>query len=212
MNTHVIYPNVTLGDNAFISDFVIIGFPPRGAEPGEFETIIGSNAIIRSHTIIYAGNRIGKNFQTGHNVMIRELNEIGDDVSVGTATVIEHHVKIGNRVRIHSQAFIPEFTILEDECWIGPNVVITNALHPLCPKAKECLRGPRIHRGAKVGANATLLPDIDIGEFSLIGAGAVVVKDVPPYKVVAGNPAKVIKDVRELECPYGLIDKPYPGV
>jgi len=144
--------------------------------------------------------------------MIRELNEIGDDVSVGTATVIEHHVKIGNRVRIHSQAFIPEFTVLEDECWIGPNVVITNALHPLCPKAKECLRGPRIHRGAKVGANATLLPDIDIGEFSLIGAGAVVVKDVPPYKVVAGNPAKVIKDVRELECPYGLIDKPYPGV
>ncbi len=212
MNTHVIYPNVTLGDNVFISDFVIIGFPPRGAEPGELETIIGSNAIIRSHTIIYAGNRIGKNFQTGHNVMIRELNEIGDDVSVGTATVIEHHVKIGNRVRIHSQAFIPEFTILEDECWIGPNVVITNALHPLCPKAKECLRGPRIHRGAKVGANATLLPDIDIGEFSLIGAGAVVVKDVPPYKVVAGNPAKVIKDVRELECPYGLIDKPYPGV
>ncbi|RKZ32416.1 transferase [bacterium] len=212
MNTHVIYPNVTLGDNVFISDFVIIGFPPRGAKPGELETIIGSNAIIRSHTIIYAGNRIGKNFQTGHNVMIRELNEIGDDVSVGTATVIEHHVKIGNRVRIHSQAFIPEFTILEDECWIGPNVVITNALHPLCPKAKECLRGPRIHRGAKVGANATLLPDIDIGEFSLIGAGAVVVKDVPPYKVVAGNPAKVIKDVRELECPYGLIDKPYPGV
>jgi len=212
MNTHVIYPNVTLGDNVFISDFVIIGFPPRGAEPGELETIIGSNAIIRSHTIIYAGNRIGKNFQTGHNVMIRELNEIGDDVSVGTATVIEHHVKIGNRVRIHSQAFIPEFSILEDECWIGPNVVITNALHPLCPKAKECLRGPRIHRGAKVGANATLLPDIDIGEFSLIGAGAVVVKDVPPYKVVAGNPAKVIKDVRELECPYGLIDKPYPGV
>ncbi|MCD6124364.1 transferase [bacterium] len=212
MNTHVIYPNVTLGDNVFISDFVIIGFPPRGAEPGELETIIGSNAIIRSHTIIYAGNRIGKNFQTGHNVMIRELNEIGDDVSVGTATVIEHHVKIGNRVRIHSQAFIPEFTVLEDECWIGPNVVITNALHPLCPKAKECLRGPRIHRGAKVGANATLLPDIDIGEFSLIGAGAVVVKDVPPYKVVAGNPAKVIKDVRELECPYGLIDKPYPGV
>ncbi|MCS7221192.1 MAG: N-acetyltransferase [Anaerolineae bacterium] len=112
-------------------------------------------------------------------------------------------------MRIHSQAFVPEYSILEDGCWLGPNVVLTNALHPLCPKVKQCLKGPTIKRGAKIGANATILPDITIGEGALVGAGAVVTQDVPPYAVVAGNPARVIKHVRELTCPYDLIDRPY---
>jgi len=75
------------------------------------ETILGSQALLRSHTVIYAGNIIGDSFQTGNKVNIRELNRIGDNVSVGTLSVIEHHVEIGNNVRIHSQAFIPEFSV-----------------------------------------------------------------------------------------------------
>ena len=208
-NTYKIYENVKLGKNILIGDFVIIGEPPRDAKPGEPKTVIGDNAVIRSHTVIYAGNRIGSNFQTGHGVMIREKNEIGNNVSIGTNSVIEHHVKIGNNVRIHSQAFIPEMTILEEGCWIGPNVVVTNAYHPLCPKAKQCLKGPTIKVGAKIGANATLLPDIIIGENALVGAGAVVTKDVPERCVVVGNPAKIIKKIEDLGCPYGLVEKPY---
>jgi acetyltransferase-like isoleucine patch superfamily enzyme len=209
MKNSRIYPNAHLGKYFFIDDFVIIGIPPKNAEEGEFEITIGDNSRIRSHTVIYAGNKIGKNFQTGHHVMIREHNYIGDNVSIGTNTVIEHHIKIGNNVRIHSNAFIPEFSILEDGAWIGPNVVLTNAYHPLCPKAKECLKGPTISRNAKIGANSTILPDIKIGDNSLIGAGSVVVKDVPPNVVVAGNPAKIIKNINELRCPYKLILKPY---
>lgn len=198
--THKVYPNVTLGKNVTIEDFVIIGVPPRGTRPGELPTVIGDGSIVRSHTVIYAGNRIGKNFQTGHHVMIREENAIGDNVSVGTASVIEHHVRIGNGVRIHSQAFIPELTTLEDGVWIGPNAVITNALYPLSKNVKEDLKGPLIKKNAKIGANATLLPAITVGENALVGAGAVVTKDVPPGKVVAGNPAEVINDVSNL--PY----------
>jgi len=209
IKTYKIYPNVKLGKNVTIGDFVIIGIPPKGVKEGKCQTIIGNNAIVRSHTIIYSRNIIGGNFQTGHKVMIRENTEIGNNVSIGTGTVIEHHVKIGNNVRIHSQTFVPEYTILEDDCWIGPMVCITNALHPLCPKVKECLKGATIKKGAKIGANSTILPDVIIGEYALVGAGSVVVKDVPPYKVVIGNPAKIIKDVRELKCPYGLIIKPY---
>jgi len=203
--TYKIFSGVKLGKNVEISDFVIIGFPVKEKNP----TFIGDNAIIRSHTVIYMGNKIGDNFQTGHGVMLREKNEIGNSVSIGTGSNIEHHVKIGNNVRIHSNVFIPEFSILEDDCWIGPNVVFTNALHPLCPKVKECLKGPVIKKGAKIGANSTLLPGVIVGEYALVGAGSVVTKDVPPYKVVVGNPAKVIKDVRELKCPYGLVNKPY---
>lgn len=206
-----IYPNVRLGASVEIGDFAIVGVPPRGRAEGELPTVIGDGAVIRSHSVIYAGNVIGSHFQTGHHVMIREENEIGDDVSVGTSSVVEHHVRIASGARIHTQAFVPEYSVLEEGAWIGPNVVLTNALHPLCPKAKECLKGPTIKRGAKIGANSTILPYVVVGEDSLVGAGSVVVKDVPPRTVVAGNPARVVKGIDALTCPLELIDKPYGG-
>jgi len=206
-----IYPNVRLGENIEIGDFAIVGVPPRGKAEGELPTVIGDGAVIRSHTVIYAGNVIGNRFQTGHHVMIREENQIGDDVSIGTSSVVEHHVQIADRARIHTQAFVPEYSVLEEGAWIGPNVVLTNALHPLCPRGKECLKGPTIKRGAKIGANSTILPYLVVGEDALVGAGSVVVKDVPARAVVAGNPARVIKSIDELTCPLELIDKPYGG-
>jgi len=204
-----LYPNVRLGKDVEIGDYVVIGVPPRGREAGELPVVIGDGAVIRSHTVIYAGNRIGHGLQTGHGVMIREENRIGDNVSLGTNSVVEHHVIIGNGVRLHSNVFVPEYSVLEDGCWLGPNVVVTNALHPLCPKVKDCIKGATIRRGAKIGANATLLPDIVIGEMALVGAGAVVTRDVPAGVVVAGNPARVVRQVAELTCPYDLIAHPY---
>jgi len=195
-----IYENVKIGKNCQIGEYVIISVPPRGKKPGDLETKIGDSAIIRSHTVIYAGNKIGNNFQTGHGVMLRELNEIGNNVSIGTSSVVEHHVIINDRVRIHTQAFIPEFSILEEACWIGPNVVVTNAKYPLSPDAKKELKSAIIKKNAKIGANSTLLPGITIGENSLVGAGSVVTKDVPSNKVVVGNPAKILEDISEL--PY----------
>ena len=206
-----IYPNVRLGASVEIGDFAIVGVPPRGRTEGALPTVIGDGAVIRSHSVIYAGNVIGSHFQTGHHVMIREENQIGDDVSVGTSSVVEHHVRIADGARIHTQAFVPEYSVLEAGAWIGPNVALTNALHPLCPKAKECLKGPTIKRGAKIGANSTILPYVVVGEDALVGAGSVVVKDVPPRMVVAGNPARVVKDIDALTCPLELIDKPYGG-
>ena len=197
---YTIHPNVLLGENYQIGEFVIVGIPPRGAESGDLETVIGPDAVVRSHSIIYAGNRIGAKFQTGHSVMIREFNEIGDDVSIGTHSTIEHHVQIGHRVRIHSNVFIPEYSILEDDAWVGPGVVFTNALYPLSSEVKANLRGPHVLSGSKIGANATVLPGLTIGRNALVGAGAVVVRNVPDGKVVAGNPARVIRDVSELSA------------
>lgn len=204
MAAYIIHPNVHLGRDHQIGEFVIIGVRPRDAEPG-CETHIGDGALIRSHTVIYAGNSIGDNFQTGHSVLIRESNRIGDDVSIGSHSVIEHHLKIGNRVRIHSNVFIPEYSILEDDTWVGPNVVFTNAPYPLSPESKANLKGPHLMRGSKIGANATLLPGVIIGQNALVGAGAVVVRDVPDGKVVVGNPARIVNDVSELSA-YSFAD------
>jgi acetyltransferase-like isoleucine patch superfamily enzyme len=201
--------NVEIGSGAQIGDYVLIGVPPRGRKEGELATRIGKNALIRSHTVIYAGNSIGDNFETGHHVMVREENRIGDRVSIGTLSVVEHHVTIGNGVRIHSQSFVPEYTVLEEGCMIGPNCVFTNVLHPLCPKAKECMKGATVKRGAKICANATISPNITIGEMAVVGAGAVVLADVPARAVVVGNPARIIKTIDELTCPFNLIENPY---
>jgi len=195
-----IYPNVIIGKGARIEEYVVIGVPPRGAAERQLETRIGGGAVLRSHTVIYAGNVIGEGLQTGHNVVIRENNRIGDNVSIGTGTVIEHHVSIGHGVRIHSQAFVPEYSVLEDGVWLGPNVVLTNAPYPASPGAKDNLRGPHLKKGAKVGANSTILPGVVLGENSLVGAGSVVTKNVPAGKVVAGNPAVEINDIANL--PY----------
>ena len=197
---YVLYPNVRMAAGAVIGPYAAIGEPPAGKAPGEVETVIGAHAVIRSHAVIYAGNTIGDGFQTGHGVMIREYNRIGDHVSIGTHSIIEHHVVIGHRVRIHSGVFIPEFSVLEADAWIGPKVVLTNARYPKSRNAKKNLKGPRIRTGAIVGANTTILPGVVIGRHCLVGAGSLVTGDVPDHKLAVGHPARVVGDVREIEA------------
>jgi acetyltransferase-like isoleucine patch superfamily enzyme len=201
MTTSIIRANVFFGAEPTIEDFCLVGVPPRGMADGELATRIGAHAVIRSHAVIYAGNVIGDHFQTGNKVNIRESNRIGHHVSIGTLSVVEHHVEIADNVRIHTQVFIPEYSVLEEGCWIGPNVVFTNAKYPLSAGVKDSLAGPIIRKGAKIGANVTLLPGVVVGEGALVGAGSVVVRDVPAGAVVVGNPARVVGDVSRL--PYG---------
>jgi len=206
-STASILDGVTLEPPFAVAEFCIVGETTRSESPAP--TRIGANALLRSHTVVYAGNHIGKNFQTGHCVLVREENEIGDDVSIGSHSIVEHHVIIGNRVRLHSNVFVPEHCVLEDDAWLGPNVCLTNADHPRCPNIPRCLRGVVIRRGAKVGANATILPGVEIGEGALVGAGSVVVENVPAFTVVAGNPARVLRGVEELVCPLDQTTHPY---
>ncbi len=192
------FPNVWLGHNVQVDDFVILGRPPRGREPGELALRIGDDAVLRSHTVIYAGTTIGRAFQSGHGALVREDTRIGDDCSVGTGSIVEFKVVMGAGVRLHSGVFVPEYSILEDGCWLGPHVVLTNAKFPLSPRAKETLQGVRVCKRAKIGANATILPGVVIGENALVGAGSVVTRDVPPGTVVAGNPARKVAEVAAL--------------
>ncbi len=193
------FPNVDLPADAQIDPFVVLGKPPRGVADGDLALIIGAGCVIRSHTVIYAGSAIGAGLQTGHHVTIREANAIGAHVSIGTGSIVEHHVTIEDNVRLHSRVFVPEYSILEAGCWLGPGVTVTNARYPISRGAKERLAGAIIERGAIIGAGAVLLPGVRIGARALVGAGAVVTRDVPPGMVVIGNPAHIIKRIDEIE-------------
>ena len=199
--------SVRLGKNPVLGDFLVLGISPVGKEVGKL--IIGDNAIIRSHSVIYAGTRIGDNFRTGHGVLIRENNIIRNNVSVGSHSVIEAENEIGNNVRIHSNCFIPEFVIIEDDAWIGPSVTILNVLHPPCPRFTDCARSVRIKRNAKVGGNVTIGPRVTIGQNSLIGMGSVVTTDIPDNVLAFCNPARVIKPINQLTCELGYFRVPY---
>ena len=202
-------PNVRLGPGADLQPPCILGKTPRGQADGELPLSIGAGATVRPFTTIYAGTQIGERLQTGQCVCIREDNLLGDEVSIGTTAVLEFGNRIGDRVRIHSGCFL-ELVTIEDDVFVGPNVVFTDDPHPMnCPRYKECKGGPVVRRLARIGANSTVLPGVEIGENSLVGAGSVVVKDVPPDTVVAGRPARVIKRVAELECYPGFFQRPY---
>jgi acetyltransferase-like isoleucine patch superfamily enzyme len=127
--------------------------------------------------------------------------EIGDDVKVGTFVEIQKGARIGNRCKISSHSFICEGVILEDEVFVGHNVTFINDLFPRATTEDGRMQTEAdwrciptlVKKGASIGSSATLLCGITVGEYAIIGAGSVVTKDVPPYSVVVGNPAKVLK-------------------
>lgn len=208
MSTQVIHPNVRLGQNVELDDFVVLGKMPRGAEGDGPELIIGDDCTIRGFTTIYLGTTIGRGVQTGHNACIREDNVIGDGCVVGTGSALEYGNRLGSNVRVHSQVFM-EWTTLEDDVIVAPGVTFTDDPHPACPRYEECVGGATVRRGARIGASAVIMPGVEIGARALVAAGAVVTKDVPPAAVVGGNPARVIADVDALVCKAGLFDRPY---
>ncbi len=207
----IVHPNVVLGEGVVIEDFCIIGYPPKGYESGELEMVIEAGTHIRSHCVLYAGTRIGKNCHISHGAYIREMCNIGDRTSIGINTIIEHHCRIGSDVRMQAQSGISEYTIVEDQAWIGPRVLTANVYHPTCERAKECLSGPVIRKGAIIGGNASIVPDIEVGEGAFVGLGAVVTKSVPDKSIAAGNPAKVVGKTDYMPCRYDMIegDSPY---
>jgi acetyltransferase-like isoleucine patch superfamily enzyme len=194
-----------LGDGCEIDLGAVLGYMAGRPIP-DLALTIGSEARIRYGTVIYAGSTIGRGLETGHNVVIREENEIGDDLNIWNGSTIDYGCTIGHRVKIHCNVYVAQYTTLEDDVFLAPGVMIANDPHPLCGL---CMRGPTIKRGARIGVNATILSHITIGEYALIGAGSVVTHDIPARSVAYGNPARPVKLVDELTCPFALVDQPY---
>jgi acetyltransferase-like isoleucine patch superfamily enzyme len=189
--------NVILGLNPQLEQYVILG-EATGRKIASLQLVIGDNAIIRSGTVIYLGTRIGNELRTGHHVVIREENTIGDYLQIWSNSVIDYGCRIGNHVKIHCNCYVAQFTVIEDDAFLAPGVTIANDMFPgpMYPDAQ--LIGPTIKRGAQIGCNCTLRPGVTIGEYSLIGAGSVVTKDIPPHSLAYGNPARVVRRTPEM--------------
>ncbi len=199
---------VRLGPDAVVDPGAIVGYlsPRRGV--GE-ELEIGGGARIRSGSVIYAGSTIGMSFETGHNVVIREQNEIGDHFSIWNNSVVDYGCRIGNNVKIHCNIYIAQFTVIEDDVFMAPGVTIANDIHPGCPDSGECMKGPIFKKGCRIGVNVTVVPYVTIGEKTLVGSGSVVTKDLPPGVLAYGNPARVHAKLTDLKCKQGRREAPY---
>jgi acetyltransferase-like isoleucine patch superfamily enzyme len=202
-----IYENVEIGANCNIGAQTILGEHLRGYRTEEsYEnpiTKISANSNIRSGTIMYAGCAVGENFQTGHRAIIREYSIFGKDCSFGTLSQADGHIQVGDRCRFHNNVFIATYTTIENDCHFYPMSCTTDSLHPPCQKGRA---GPYLEKGVIIGARVLLLPRVRIGTGAIVAGGSVVTADVPPNKVVAGAPAKILKNREEIRC--HLEDRP----
>ncbi|SFC14125.1 Acetyltransferase (isoleucine patch superfamily) [Marinospirillum celere] len=136
---------------------------------------------------------IGEGTRVWQFVVIMEGARIGKECNICAQTLIEGDVVIGDRVTLKSGVQLWNGTRIEDDVFIGPNATFTNDLYPRSKMYPEEFSGITIKNNASIGANATLLPGITIGECAIVGAGSVVTKDVPAYALVLGNPAQIVR-------------------
>jgi UDP-2-acetamido-3-amino-2,3-dideoxy-glucuronate N-acetyltransferase len=140
-----------------------------------------------------ADSQIGEGTRVWQFVVVLKGARIGADCNICAQTLIEGDVVIGDRVTIKSGVQIWDGSVIGDDVFIGPNATFSNDLYPRSKQHPEKFKGVTILNGASIGANATLLPGVTIGEKAMVGAGAVVTKDVPSRAVVVGNPAKIVR-------------------
>ncbi|MBN2111272.1 MAG: N-acetyltransferase [Methanosarcinaceae archaeon] len=215
INSHIhssarIYGSTTMGNNCTVMEDVILGYPQhdilqqilaKGRKIEDFEfpgCHIGDGAFIRAGTTIFSNVSTGDLFRTGHNAMIRERTGIGDNVLVGTNVIIDGNVSIGNNVSIQGNVYIPTHVTIEDNVFIGPCAVLANDRYPV--RGEYVPEGPVLRKGATIGANATLLPGVEVGEGAVVAAGALVTKDVPAWKLAIGCPAKIRELPDRMQC------------
>lgn len=143
--------------------------------------------------------KLGKNVKIYHPKLVNLYGcKIGQGSSIGSFVEIGKGAKVGERVKIQAFVNIPEGVIIEDEVFVGPQVSFTNDKYPSSTNADWKLIPTRVCKGASIGANATIVCGVTIGEYSIVGAGSVVTKDVPARTIVAGNPARVIRKLKKI--------------
>ncbi|HHX60638.1 MAG TPA: transferase [Epulopiscium sp.] len=199
----VVYPNTQIKKGAEIYDHCVLGKLPTS--PGSVSRklqasypplIIGENSILCPSVVIYTGTIIGKKTLLGDFCSIREECQIGDNCLISRNVSINYNTRIGNNTKIMDNTHITGDMVIGENVFISALVVTTNDnTMGRTEYNSDHVVGPVIEDNVTVGAGANILPNVKIGYNSIVGAGAVVTKDVPDNKVVMGVPAKIIRDV-----------------
>ena len=204
--TAVVYPGTILGEGCKVLDGAVVGkqpsLSPRSTAKREplAPAELGPGTIVSTGAIVFAGTRIGARVIVGDQACVRERVDVGDDVVIGRGSLVENDTTVGALTKIQADAYITAYSTLEDNVFIAPRVVTTNDnFMGRTEKRHTLMKGPTIRRGARVGGGAILCPAVEIGEEAFVGAGAVVIRDVPARAVVVGNPARQIRDVPDEE-------------
>jgi UDP-2-acetamido-3-amino-2,3-dideoxy-glucuronate N-acetyltransferase len=163
-------------------------------------TMFNENVIIHATAEVSPKAQIGSGTRIWHFVQIREGVNIGENCIIGKDVYVDFDVKIGHNVKIQNSALIYHGATLEDGVFIGPQVCLTNDRLPRAITVDGQLKGnddwvvgpTLIKYGASIGAGSLILPDVTVGRFALVGAGAVVTKNVPDHGLVVGNPARLV--------------------
>ena len=158
------------------------------------------NYFVHQSSYVDKNVNIGKGTKIWHFSHIQSNSSIGDNCSIGQNVNVGNNVNIGNNVKIQNNVSVYEGVIIEDYVFCGPSIVFTNVYRPRCEfpqRGSEFYSKTLVKRSASIGANATIVCGTTIGEYSFIGAGTVVTKDVPAYALFVGNPGKVIGWVDE---------------
>jgi acetyltransferase-like isoleucine patch superfamily enzyme len=202
----IVYPGTVLGEGVRVLEHAVVGkqptLSPRSTTRREElpPAVLGDGTVVSTGAIVFAGTELGARVIVGDNACVRERCRIGDDVVVGRGSLVENDTVVGAVTKIQAHAYITAYSTLEEHVFIAPCVVTTNDnFMGRTEKRLELMRGPTIRRGARVGGGAVICPGIEIGEEAFVGAGAVVVRDVPSRVVVVGNPARVLRDVPDDE-------------
>jgi UDP-2-acetamido-3-amino-2,3-dideoxy-glucuronate N-acetyltransferase len=202
----VIYPGTVIGDGCRIEDNAVLGkqpvLSPRSTAKRESlpPLEVGAGTVVATGATVFAGTRLGARVIVGDQACVRERVVVGDDVVIGRGSLVENDTTIGALTKIQAHAYITAYSTLEDHVFIAPCVATTNdSFMGRTERRHALLKGPTIRRGARVGGAAVLCPGVEVGEEAFVGAGAVVVRDVPPRTVVVGNPARPLRVVPDDE-------------
>jgi acetyltransferase-like isoleucine patch superfamily enzyme len=205
-DTAIVYPGTVVGEGCKILDYAVVGkqptLSPRStAKREELPPLeLGAGTIVSTGAVVFAGTTVGERVIVGDQACVRERCTIGDDVVIGRGSLVENDTSVGALTKIQAHAYITAYSLLEDNVFIAPCVITTNDnFMGRTEKRHELIKGPTIRRGARVGGGAVLLPGIEIGSEAFVGAGAVVLRDVPPRALVVGSPARQIRDVPDEE-------------
>jgi UDP-2-acetamido-3-amino-2,3-dideoxy-glucuronate N-acetyltransferase len=200
----VVHAGTVLGAGARLGDGCVVGKAPAlgarstASREQPAPAVLGAGVAVGAAAVVLAGARVGDGCVVADQAHVRERTEIGPETVVGRGVSVENDVRIGARVKLQTGAYITAWSVLEDDVFVAPGVVLTN--DPTAGRRRgEALKGAVLRRACRVGGGAVLLPGVEVGEEAFVGAGAVVTRDVPARSVAMGVPARVVREVEEAE-------------